>query len=376
MESSAGFGHRWIRCRNFSPIPMNFTPSTDLDYSSLPNFLRSAAGWVEEVLPRYLPQGEPATELYDLARDYPARGGKRFRPALLLLCAGLTGSDPKLALPSAAALELFQNFALVHDDIEDGAHLRRGKPALHRLHGIPLALNAGDLMFSLVFEALLDNQHLLGAPKAWQVHRMFLTIFRRTFEGQAMDIGFIENRRFPDREEFEQMIARKTGWYSGRGPCQLGALIGDAPAKLAESLGAFGARLGIGFQLRDDILNLTEKSSGEAPQVIGGGYGKERGGDIAEGKRTLIAIELLERLPPPEAARLRTVLDTAPEQTLEADIGWVIALAESTGAVEAVRKRCHQLGTEALGFLNGLPESPQIALLRDLTGYLVENRQA
>ncbi|HEX9842221.1 MAG TPA: polyprenyl synthetase family protein, partial [bacterium] len=131
-------------------MPPWITDLPPLAYHNLGAYLAGAAQWVELALPHYLPDREPRAYLYALARDYPARGGKRFRPALLLLCAALAGGDPRRAVPSAAALELFQNFALVHDDIEDDSLLRRGQPTLHRQHGIPLALNAGDLLFALV----------------------------------------------------------------------------------------------------------------------------------------------------------------------------------------------------------------------------------
>jgi geranylgeranyl diphosphate synthase, type II len=346
-----------------------------LAYGSLAAYLAAAADWVERVLPRYLPQGEPRTYLYDLARDYPARGGKRFRPALLLLCAALAGGDPRRAVPSAAALELFQNFALVHDDIEDGSLMRRGKPALHRAHGIPLALNAGDLLLALVYEALLDNDALLGAELAWRVRQQFAEVFRRTFEGQAMDIGWIQSDHLPDRAEFQAMIQRKTGWYSGRGPCQVGALIGGAPPATVEALGRFGEALGIGFQLRDDLLNLTADSAATAPGVLSGGYGKERGGDIAEGKRTLVVIEALERLAPPERERLAAILVRPAEQTLPEDIAWVIGRVEACGALAAVRARCAELGAEARAALAPLPASPQRALLEELADWLVLERE-
>ena len=93
------------------------------------------------------------------------------------------------------------------------------------------------------------------------------------------------------------MIVRKTGWYSGRGPCQCGALIAGASTLELEGIGSFGEALGMGFQIRDDLLNLTADSEHQSPTSGAGGYGKERGGDFAEGKRTLIVIELLERLP-------------------------------------------------------------------------------
>lgn len=346
-----------------------------LDYASLPAFLGGAAAWVEAALPRFLPQGEPRRFLYDPAREYPARGGKRFRPALVLLCAALAGGDPRRALPSAVALELFQNFALVHDDIEDGSWLRRGQPALHRQIGVPLAINAGDLLFGLVYEALLENEALLGAERALVVQREFARVFRHTFEGQALDIGWIETNHMPSRAEFEAMLQLKTGWYSGRGPCRVGALIADAPPQVVETLGDFGERLGIGFQVRDDLLNLTEDSAGAAPGVLTGGYGKERGGDIAEGKRTLIVIELLERLPPADAARVREILARPPEHTTPEEIDWVIEQAERRGALDAARARCRELAAQARQALVRLPVSPQRALLEALTGYLVLERQ-
>ena len=355
---------------------MNSPALPPLAFDDLEAFLTGAHDWVERALPRYLPAGEPAAFLYDLARDYPARGGKRFRPALLLLCTALAGGDPALALPSAAALELFQNFALVHDDIEDASLVRRGRPALHRIHGVALALNAGDLMFSLVNEALLDNEPLLGAERTLLVQRRFLEIFRRTFEGQALDIGWIADGHFPAREEFERMILLKTGWYSGRGPCQVGALIGGGDDRLIATLGDFGEMLGIGFQLRDDLLNLTANSAMHAPGVLSGGYGKEHGGDIAEGKRTLIVIELLERLPPGEGRRLRNILTRPPEATTGAEVDWVIGQAETTGALEAVRGYCAELGRKAQRLLAAIPATPQRNLLEEMARYLIVERGA
>ncbi len=188
------------------------------------------------------------------------------------------------------ALELFHNFALIHDDIEDSSLFRRGKPTLHHLHGIPLAINAGDSLFGMVYEILLTNRARFGDQKALDIIGLFNQVFRATFEGQAYDIGWVANNYFPSREEYFEMIRRKTGVYSGRGPCQLGALIADAPSDIFEKVGDFGEALGIGFQIKDDLLNL-EEDAGESKE-----YGKERGGDIREGKRTLITIHMLENL--------------------------------------------------------------------------------
>lgn len=355
---------------------MNDSNPPALDTSTLSAYLASVAQCIDKALPSYLPQGEPRSTLYDLAADYPARGGKRFRPALLLLCADLAGDDAARALPSAVALELFQNFALVHDDIEDNSELRRGLPTLHLKHGVPLAINAGDLLFGLVYEALLRNEPLLGAARALEVQRRFAQAFRHTFEGQAMDIAWSRGSHMPGREEYAVMIGKKTGWYSGRTPCEIGALIGGGGPALLETLGDFGEKLGVGFQVRDDLLNLEADSAGEAPAAFGGGYGKEHGGDIAEGKRTLIVIEMLERMPPAEGERLKAILLKPSGETGEGDIRWAISQARNCGALAAVGAHCAQLGQEAVALLDTLPASPQRELLREMAHYLVRERSS
>jgi geranylgeranyl diphosphate synthase type II len=355
---------------------MNAEGLPPLAWSGLPAFLESASVWIDRALAKVLPDQEPRALLYDLVRDYPGRGGKRFRPALMLLSCRLVGGNPERVLPTAAALELFHSFALVHDDIEDGSLIRRGRAALHRLHGLPLALNAGDTLFALTYEALRENETHLGAELAWRILGEFQAAVRRTLEGQAFDIGWIARNHLPNRSEYENMIRLKTGWYSGRAPCRIGALIGGASAAEVETIGDFGERLGIGFQIRDDWLNLSADSETTAPAAQGGGYGKERGGDIAEGKRTLIVIELLERLPAADAKRLGTILAAAPDQTAAEDIAWVISRAEDTGALEAVRRRAEILAREADALLERFPMSPARQLLRELTRYLVNDRAA
>ncbi len=317
------------------------------------------------------PYGE---DLYPLMRDYLERGGKGFRPALVLLCCEWFGGSVEQALPSAVALELFHNFALVHDDIEDSSSFRRGQPTLHRLHGIPLALNAGDALLGLVHETLLENFTLLPHSVALQLHQHFNQVMRRTFEGQSLDIAWVSQNRMPSRDEYEAMIERKTGWYSGTGPCQAGALLAEASAERVAQVGRLGRSIGIGFQIRDDLLNLTESSTLVAPQGGGGGYGKEQGGDFAEGKRTLIVIELLERLAPSDRERLEALLLLPPEQTPETEIQWAIEQAHQSGALEAVQQVCNQHAQEAQRLLSNLPEHPVRNLLSELVGYLAQER--
>ena len=335
---------------------------------NLEEFLKRASTEIERATLEVLPSKEPYKELYSIQKDYPLRGGKRFRPALLLLCAEWFGASYEDALPSAVALELFHNFALIHDDIEDSSLFRRGKPTLHHLHGIPLAINAGDSLFGMVYEILLTNRARFGDQKALDIIGLFNQVFRATFEGQAYDIGWVANNYFPSREEYFEMIRRKTGVYSGRGPCQLGALIADAPPDILKKVGDFGEALGIGFQIKDDLLNLKE-DAGESKE-----YGKERGGDIREGKRTLITIHMLENLDQKESEKLKAILLKPAEKTLDDDVEWVIEKANRLGSLNSVNNECTNWKNRAELILNFFPNNDTKNILIDTVDFLIARR--
>ena len=335
---------------------------------NLEEFLKRASTEIERATLEVLPSKEPYKELYSIQKDYPLRGGKRFRPALLLLCAEWFGASYEDALPSAVALELFHNFALIHDDIEDSSLFRRGKPTLHHLHGIPLAINAGDSLFGMVYEILLTNRARFGDQKALDIIGLFNQVFRATFEGQAYDIGWVANNYFPSREEYFEMIRRKTGVYSGRGPCQLGALIADAPPDILEKVGDFGEALGIGFQIKDDLLNL-EEDAGESKE-----YGKERGGDIREGKRTLITIHMLENLDQKESEKLKAILLKPAKKTLDDEVDWIIEKALKNKSLNSVENECKKWKINTEKILNCLPKHSSRNIVDELKDYLISSR--
>ena len=253
--------------------------------------------------------------------------------------------------------------------------MRRGSQTLHRIHGIPLAINAGDALHGIVHQVLLENHEKLGAQKSLQVHQHLNMVMQKTFEGQALDIGWVEKEVFPNREQYQQMIVRKTGWYSGRGPCQCGALIAGKEDELFESLGEFGESLGIGFQIRDDILNLTESSESNAPEAQDGGYGKEQGGDFAEGKRTLITIEMLERLNPEEQNRLQSILLKSRSEVTKEEIIWAVEQSERCGALDAARLEAQNHALRASTELSKMPQGSPRKILEALLGFLAEDRK-
>src|SRR6476620_1252465 len=135
----------------------------------IPQMLREYGQITRETLKTYLPSGAPRRYLYDLLADYPQRGGKMMRPSLCIATARAFGARLEDALRTAVAIELLHNALLIHDDIQEGSEERRGQPTLHVLHGVPLALNAGDLLAFRVLRPLMDNSRTIGPRLATRI---------------------------------------------------------------------------------------------------------------------------------------------------------------------------------------------------------------
>jgi geranylgeranyl diphosphate synthase type II len=234
---------------------------------------------------RYLPTEHPQRELYGLAADYPLRLGKGMRPSLCLAACRAFGGSTADAVDSAAALELLHNAFLVHDDIEDGSRARRGRPTLHALHGLPLAINAGDALTVLSQAPLLANVRTLGHRLALAVMAEFQHLGLRTIEGQATELMWRRTGRSDlTPADYLALVLNKTCWYSAIHPLRIGALIGSRRMLDLDRFDRFGFFLGATFQIHDDLENLDDRTVG---------YGKDWGGDVIEGKPTLPLIHLL-----------------------------------------------------------------------------------
>jgi len=228
-------------------------------------------------------EGREPDALYKPIIDLLGRGGKRLRPSLCLMACELVGGEIKKALPTAICVEFFHNFSLAHDDIEDGSELRRGEPALHVKYGVPIALNAGDGLYALCYEALKANERLLGIERAWKIFEEIAELCVVLAEGQAMDLEFKDRREMSELEVIEVLRKKTAKLFAVSAEC--GAIAGGASYEVAEDLGSAWEDIGIAFQIRDDILNVV----GEETK-----YGKRIGEDIAEGKPTLLLINCLE----------------------------------------------------------------------------------
>jgi geranylgeranyl diphosphate synthase type II len=237
-------------------------------------------------------------ELYEPIEYILNVGGKRLRPALVLMAANLFEDKIDSALPAAYAIEVFHNFTLVHDDIMDEAPLRRGQPTIHTKYDTNVAILSGDVMLIYAYE------YLLQAPPATlaKVIKSFNEFAIAVCEGQQMDVNF-ENRSDVTIEEYIKMIELKTAALIA-GALKIGAYMVTANEQDAFHLSEFGRNIGIAFQLQDDILDTF----GDPKK-----FGKKVGGDIAQNKKTYLVLKSLELSDDATAAELNQWLSTKPE---------------------------------------------------------------
>lgn len=316
---------------------------------------------VREVMAGYLPKQEPRQYLYDPVADYPARGGKMMRPSLCIATACAFGAEPERAAKAAVAIEMLHNSLLIHDDIEDESEERRGKPTLHMMHGIPLALNAGDTLAMLSIRPLLENVYdatpWLALPIISDMERMA----RFSAEGQALELGWRRNAaERPSRDDYLDMVLKKTCWLAAIYPCRLGAMLGKRGKIAEDAFIRFGFFFGAAFQIQDDVLNLQG----------GLAYGKESCGDLWEAKWTLMLIDVAASLSPEEAPRFDAYLRAPREERSESDVQWILARMHDIGAIRNAQMFARGLAgaarRELSGLLSALPDGRDKRFMRDL----------
>lgn len=224
--------------------------------------------------------GAQPKELYEPIRYIMELGGKRMRPLLTTLAYSLYKDDAKSIIRQAIAVEVFHNFTLMHDDIMDEAPLRRGKDTVHRKWNHNTAILSGDVMLVKAYEMLITND----GPLTVEVLKRFNQCAAEVCEGQQLDMLF-EGRKKVKEEEYLEMIRKKTAVLLGFS-LELGGLLAGADRRSCEALRQFGINIGIGFQLKDDLLDVyADKKK----------FGKQVGGDILSNKKTFLLIKALEK---------------------------------------------------------------------------------
>ncbi|QDK77359.1 polyprenyl synthetase family protein [Spirosoma sp. KCTC 42546] len=229
---------------------------------------------------QYIQYGQYPPELYDPIRYIMSLGGKRMRPLLTLMSTYLFTDDWQKAIRPALGVEVFHNFTLMHDDIMDQAPLRRGNPTVHEKWNGNTAILSGDVMLVNAYQLLLTVE----ADKLKPALERFSRTAAEVCEGQQMDMNF-ETRWDVTEAEYIDMIRLKTSVLLGYA-LELGGLIGGADVETTRHLYEGGMNIGVGFQLKDDLLDVY----GDPAK-----FGKQVGGDIIANKKTFLLIEALQQ---------------------------------------------------------------------------------
>ena len=336
----------------------------------VPQVLDEYGAVTRAVLQRYLAPRPPERHLYDLVADYPRRGGPHAAPEPLHRDrAGLRRVASRTPSDSAVALELLHNAFLVHDDIEDESDERRGRPTLHALHGVPIAVNVGDAL------ALLGLRRAHRQPRLASARALTLRILeeaermaRESVEGQAIELGWrrdnavdVTEADYLDDGAQEDLLVHDdlSRAASARSSARAASIDLDRFIR-------FGFFLGAAFQIQDDLLNLV----GDARR-----YGKELGGDIGEGKRTLMLIHLLREASPGDRTRIRGFLARPRELRRKSEVAWLRTRMEAYGSIDYARGIAHALAGaarhESEAVYAGLPERRDRQFIRALPEWML-----
>ena len=229
---------------------------------------------------KHQPFGAQPKSLYEPIRYIMSLGGKRLRPLLVMMAYFLYKKDVKPIVKYAAAVEAFHNFTLLHDDIMDNAPLRRGKPTVHEKWNVNTAILSGDVMLVKVYEMFLG----LDGDTLKKVLSLFNQCAAEVCEGQQWDMEFESNPKVTESQYIE-MIRLKTAVLLGFS-LELGAVLAGADESQCRALKDFGINIGIGFQLKDDLLDVY----GDKKK-----FGKQVGGDIIANKKTFLLIKAKEK---------------------------------------------------------------------------------
>lgn len=306
----------------------------------LNSYLEQTANQVDSLIHRYF--GSSCDDLGRASAHLLLAGGKRLRPALLLLSADAVNKGSAIdVVPAALSLELTHSFTLIHDDIMDGDLVRRGVPTVHTKWDEPTAILAGDVLFASAFEFL----SLADAPDSAKVRAtsMLARTCVEICEGQHMDMSF-EMRDDVGEGEYMKMVEKKTGalYAAAAG---IGSILAGGNPSYTDALYHFGQGIGMAFQIQDDLIDLLA-----SPEVSG----KDQASDIREGKKTLIHIKALEK---------GFDLSQFQRRLSQAEIQEIITRLRGIGVISEVQDTARNLVKTGQKRISILPESEERDLL-------------
>jgi geranylgeranyl diphosphate synthase type I len=219
-------------------------------------------------------KGNPK-KLYDAAGHLIIHGGKRLRPYMVIRSCQIVGGKSSNAMNAASAVEMVHNFSLVHDDIMDNDEMRHGVPTVHKKYGMPIAILAGDVLFSKAFQIISDSK--LSPNATIQLVSRLAKACVDICEGQLLDVKMADERKIPSQKDYITMIGKKTAALFDVS-CAMGAICASNKAKDVSNLSTFGRNLGIAFQITDDLIGVMGD-----PKITK----KPVGNDLREGKKSL-----------------------------------------------------------------------------------------
>jgi geranylgeranyl pyrophosphate synthase len=296
--------------------------------------------------------------------DFLDRGGKRWRPALFLLLTELLGADQEVVREFAVIPELAHEGSIATDDIEDLGEMRRGKPCLHKIYGVDVALNAGNFLYFLPSMAFIKNKHKLDPATLHRACEAYFQEMTNIHIGQGLDIWWHKSQAGNvSEEQYLQMCAYKTGTLA-RLAARLAAILSKSPRETEDLLGRLAESLGVAFQIQDDILSA---SPGEFSQRKG------VGDDITEGKRSLLVIHALGHSSPEDS---RELLDILNKHTRDTElIRRALELISKTGSIDYARQFASRFVQDAWKEAEPrLPNNPAKKTLESLMKFAIERR--
>jgi geranylgeranyl diphosphate synthase, type I len=335
-----------------------------MNISTIGNDLESNAIHVNEFILSYL-DGTPK-ELYLASSHYISSGGKRLRPYIVLKVSELFGGTSRKAMPAAAAVELIHNFSLVHDDIMDHDEVRHNVPTVHASYGVPLAILAGDILFSKAFQMMAVGGLREGITEksiSEMVSRLS-TACINVCEGQAIDMQMASNAsQSYSQTDYIHMIEKKTASLFELS-CSLGVLSADnRKIEDLDRLSVFGKNIGIAFQLIDDLIGIVGD-----PQITG----KAVGNDIREGKKTFPMILVLEKAELSERNKLLKLFGS--RRTTDMELREATRIISNLGIEGEIRSLAESYVRQALESLKAYPDSDQKNALQTSADFIIQRR--
>jgi geranylgeranyl diphosphate synthase type I len=312
---------------------------------------------IDKEIKRSLSTIDPAN-LCEASEHLIKAGGKKIRPSLVVLSCEAVGGKSEDSIKTAASMELIHTFSLIHDDIMDKDEMRRGKPSVHMLWGEPMAILAGDTLFSKAFEIILETD-ITNLPPQRVVYALKTVVDSciKICEGQALDIGF-EGKLDVKEDEYLTMIYKKTAALIAAA-AKAGAILGGGTDEQIEALCEYGRLIGMAFQIQDDYLDVVS----DAEDI-----GKPVGSDIIEGKMTLMVVHALSNASKEDKNRLISILQANDEDLVEDAIG----IFNKYGSIEYTRNIALDNVKTAKELLNVLEDSEAKESLRLLADFVLE----